>query len=322
MAVNKGAIYSNLKLAAVTAAALLAIGASCVLAADGGRYSNPQNAQLMSWLPKTPPLARIPYGTDSPLQYGDLRLPKSKAPTGGYPVIILIHGGGYLSEWNIDSTAPLAEALSELGYAVWNIEYRRLGNTGGGYPNTFKDVGNGADALRAIAGKYDLDLGRVIAVGHSAGGQLAYWLAERGNLGQTSPLYSSDPVKLKGVVALSALTDIETTASRRPGMLARMGVREGPDAKEFYAQVSPIELLPLRVPAWAIDEGTDLNGETGFLAWRNKTNETFVKQAKEKGDDIHSVLLERANHFDLIDPQGPAFDVLKRAIYSLMPLGN
>ena len=120
-----------------------------------------------------PAEARISYGDDA-LQFGELRLPDGPGP---HPVAIVIHGGCWLGEFDLTHIGTLAEALNEEGIAAWVIEYRRIGNPGGGWPGTFEDVARGADHLRKIAKEHPLDLDRVIAVGHSAGGHLALWLA-------------------------------------------------------------------------------------------------------------------------------------------------
>src|ERR1043166_1875109 len=102
-------------------------------------------------LARTPPRAdaRIDYGSGA-LQFGDLYLPKGRGP---YPVIVLIHGGCWLAELpGLELVAPLAAGLRERGFAVWNIEYRRLGHQGGGYPGTFADVAKAVDELRESAG--------------------------------------------------------------------------------------------------------------------------------------------------------------------------
>ena len=133
---------------------------------------------------------RITYGSD-PLQFGELRVPAAKGP---HPVAIVVHGGCWVSKIeNMDAKAvamdnmrPLAAALTEEGIATWNIEYRRLGNDGGGWPGTFRDVASAADLLRTLAREHALDLTRVIAIGHSAGGHLAMWLAARPKMPQGS----------------------------------------------------------------------------------------------------------------------------------------
>jgi hypothetical protein len=90
---------------------------------------------------ETPPAnERIVYGKD-PLQFGELRLPAGAGP---FPVAILVHGGcwsarlGKLPEpvTSFELLRPMAAALAKAGIASWNVEYRRLGNEGGGWPGT------------------------------------------------------------------------------------------------------------------------------------------------------------------------------------------
>ncbi|MEM9822266.1 MAG: alpha/beta hydrolase, partial [Bacteroidota bacterium] len=111
---------------------------------------------------------RITYGED-PSQFGDLFLPPSKTAA---PVVLLIHGGCWRAKYGLEPMGQIARALADNGAAVWSLEYRRLGN-GGGWPHTFLDVAHGADHLRELAPKYNLDLNNVVVAGHSAGGHLA-----------------------------------------------------------------------------------------------------------------------------------------------------
>jgi acetyl esterase/lipase len=158
---------------------------------------------------------RIAYGGD-PLQFGELRVPTTGGP---HPLAIVVHGGCWLAKIGgmdaravaADNMRPAAAALTDAGIATWNIEYRRLGNDGGGWPGTFKDVANAADFVRTLAREHRLDLTRVISIGHSAGGHFALWLAARPKLPKTSELYSSDPLKLVGVVDLDGPGDLKAT---------------------------------------------------------------------------------------------------------------
>ena len=104
------------------------------------------------------PDERVAYG-DDPLQFGELRLPEG---TGPHPVVILIHGGCWLSEFDITHLRKLAAAVTRTGVATWALEYRRVGNPGGGWPGTFQDIARGADHLRVLAKTHPLDLDRVI----------------------------------------------------------------------------------------------------------------------------------------------------------------
>ena len=139
-----------------------------------------------------PPDVAIHYGP-APSQVAELFLPKGKGP---HPVVVLLHGGCFLQQFEgFAQTSGLAADLAGRGYAVWNVEYRKLGEPGAGYPGTFQDVATAVDRLRTEAPKYGLDLHRVVAVGHSAGGHLALWAASRGKLPAGSPLYARRPAQ-------------------------------------------------------------------------------------------------------------------------------
>src|SRR5262249_33957242 len=120
-------------------------------------------------------LERISYGTD-PVQFGELSCP---AVSGPHKIAIVIHGGFWRSKYNLEYIRPVCESFVKAGIATWNLEYRRLGNPGGGWPGTLDDVAAGAAFLNSIAHSFNLDLNRVVAIGHSAGGHLALWLAAR-----------------------------------------------------------------------------------------------------------------------------------------------
>ncbi|RSV20803.1 alpha/beta hydrolase [Sphingomonas sp. ABOLH] len=130
-------------------------------------------------LPVTAPTLVEAYGPD-PLQIGELRLPAGPGP---FPVVMVIHGGCWTKGYEtLAGTAPLASALTDKGVATWNIEYRQVGDTRGGWPGTFQDWGAALDHLRVLARTQPLDLKHVVTVGHSAGAHAALWLAARPRL--------------------------------------------------------------------------------------------------------------------------------------------
>ena len=116
---------------------------------------------------------RIGYGPD-PNQFGDLWLPDSSSK---HPVVVFIHGGYWRARYSLDHADFLCQALAETGFAVWNIEYRRVGQQGGGWPGTFQDVVQGVQHVRSLSTTFSLDVQRVVLMGHSAGGHLALWAA-------------------------------------------------------------------------------------------------------------------------------------------------
>jgi acetyl esterase/lipase len=279
-------------------------------------YAQTASAQNLTFadvekLPVTPADHRIAYGED-PSQFGELRLPKGRGP---FPVVIVIHGGCWYSRYDLKHVASLSSALIGLGVATWSLEYRRVGNDGGGWPGTFEDVARGADHLRTIARTYNLKLDRVIAIGHSAGGQLALWLAARRHLSGDSSLYSPDPLKLRGVVSLAGIVDFRSYGQGCGGAVRKLlgGTIEGEPLR--YRQTSPIELLPLRVKQRLIHGARDR-----IVPLAQSTE--YERAARRRGDDVKLVTIEEAGHFDLIAPQGSAWVAVKEAVRSLLKEGK
>src|ERR1700722_16963444 len=135
-----------------------------------------------AWLPHRPATQRIVYDPSTETSFGDLRIPEGTPPPGGWPVVVYLHGGAWTVDVSSDYVARFVEKLSAEGVAVWDLEFRRIGNAGGGWPNTFLDVAKGTDYLRKIADTYQLNLNSIVAMGHSSGGHLALWLAARRKL--------------------------------------------------------------------------------------------------------------------------------------------
>src|SRR5262249_47810165 len=193
-----------------------------------------------------PPTARIAYGP-SPLQFANLRVPRTPGP---HPVIVFVHGGCWLSHFDIAHAGKLEQALADSGFAVWSIEYRRVGEDVGVWPNTFADVALGADHLRRVAAQYQLDLNRVIAAGHSAGGAFALWLAARPKIPPSSELYVKDPLRLRAVFALAPAADLEQL--HQSGVCGNVidKVMGGSPAQheDRYAAASVMTLAPVGVP--------------------------------------------------------------------------
>src|SRR5664279_1560837 len=83
-----------------------------------------------------PPDKRVAYGAD-PNQFFEVRLPRSGQPSSG---LLNIHGGFWRAKYDLKHAGHLCEAFRRNGIATFNLEYRRVGNAGGGWPGTFEDV--------------------------------------------------------------------------------------------------------------------------------------------------------------------------------------
>lgn len=271
--------------------------------------------QQVSALPSAPPDHRLFYG-ESVLQVSELRLPSGPGP---YPVAIVLHGGCWVSAFaGIENSAPLADALRNAGVATWNVEYRRVDNPGGGWPGTFDDVAAAADYLREMAPTYQLDLERVVAIGHSAGGHLALWLAARSRLPEKAVLYRPDPLRLRGAVSLGGPGDL--AASREhlsepcgSDVVSRLmgGGRE--EVPERYREGSPAELLPLGVPQTFIT-GEDDNVVPGRFA------DDYRRVATGRGDTVDHIVVKNAAHHEYMSPNSDAWPVVRDAVLSLLGL--
>jgi acetyl esterase/lipase len=243
---------------------------------------------------------RIAYGPAAK-QFGDLRVPAGPGP---HPVVVLLHGGCWQAEYDLEYFAHLADVLARHGIASWSLEYRGLGDDGGGWPGTFDDVAAGVAHLRVLAKSHPLDLDRVVLAGHSAGGQLALYLAAK------------PPVKVRGVVGLAAIVDLREYAagagSCNQSVVPLLG--GAPDAvPDRYAATSPIEMAPIGVPVRLVIGAVDAIVPPA-------SNERFAAQARAQGDDVELAVVEGAGHFDVVLPDGAAADAVRRAILALLAL--
>jgi acetyl esterase/lipase len=226
-------------------------------------------------------------------QVVDLWLPD--APGEPAPVAVVIHGGFWRARYGRDLMSGLCRDLSERGWAAWNLEYRRLGLfAGGGWPATLEDVAAGVDRLATV--REPLDLDRVVAVGHSAGGQLALWAAARRDA----------RIRLRGVVGQAAVSDLEEACRRDLGGGAVSRFVGGQPARhpERYAEASPAARLPLGVPQLLVHGGRDEIVPA-------ELSERYADAARAAGDDVDLVVRPEDGHFEHLDPAGDAWAVAR-----------
>jgi acetyl esterase/lipase len=257
-------------------------------------------------LPVTAPTLVEPYGSD-PLQFGQLRLPEGPGP---FPVAIVIHGGCWTRGFeDVGGTAPIASALTARGIATWNIEYRQLGDAGGGWPGTFQDWGAATDHLRSLGTRHPLDLDRIAVVGHSAGAHAALFIASRPTLGADSAVRGDDPLPVVAAVVVDGPADIR----------AMIGVDEqicggpviaglfggGPtDQAARYAEGNPAERLPLGTAQYLV----------ASAVLPPPAAEAYGVAARAAGDRVEVVVLEGACHFNMIAPGEPSWTEVEALI--------
>ena len=264
-------------------------------------------------LPSLPPDRRIKYGEDSS-EYGELRVPSG---TGPHPVAVLIHGGCFKAAYaTTRDLSAMADALKNQGIATWNVEYRRVGQTGGGWPGTYLDVGNAVDYLRTIAGEYNLDLKRVVLVGHSAGGNLAMWAAGRSRLPMESPVRTADPLPIRGVVNLAGPMDLTANipgyqALCRDSVITSLMGGTPTAVPDRYAQASAIKLLPLGTPQVVI-----IGEHEDFVP--RPIAASYVDAAIRSGDQARLIVIPGVGHFDIASPRASTWETVSSTIRYLL----
>jgi acetyl esterase/lipase len=245
------------------------------------------------------------YGAD-PSQYAELFLPNQRTHAG---IVVIIHGGFWRAAYGAELGVPLARDLTQRGWTCWNLEYRRHGN-GGGWPETFEDVAAGIDQLAEVAADFRLDLDRVVALGHSAGGHLAVWAAGRGNLPEDAP-GAHPKVRLTGVVSQSGLLNLGAACDQWLSDGAVMEFLGGTpiEVPRRYELADPLRQVPLPVPVYAVHAVNDTTVPFS-------QSEEYVAAAHQTGGQAELVSVP-GDHMDLIDPKSEAFAECRRQLEPL-----
>lgn len=296
----------------------LSTTAGCTMTSGSSRAQPAPPAHLMmpgelENLPSRPPDQRIVYGTDSS-HFGELRVPSGAGP---HPVAVLIHGGcfeaAYATRRDLEA---MGDALKAVGIATWNVEYRRLGEPGGGWPGTYLDIASAVDFLRVLATRYPLDLGRVVLVGHSAGGHLAMWAAARARVPAGSAIHTVDPLRVRGVVDLAGPLDLtanipEYEAACRDSVITHLLGGTPAMVPDRYAHASPKQLLPLSVPqVLVLAEHDNLMSRPAV--------EQYARAAAQAGDAVRLFVIPHVGHFELASPRATSWARVESAIRSLL----
>jgi acetyl esterase/lipase len=240
--------------------------------------------------------ARLTYGAD-PNQFGDLRLPKSKGP---FPVVMNIHGGYWRAKYDLAHAGHLCAALTARNLATWNVEYRRVGNPGGGWPATFEDIRTAYRFLPQIAQRYSLDPAKTLVLGHSAGGQLALCLA------------GHEP-SLKNVVSLAGIVDLQQAWELHLSNNAVVEFLGGTpkDVPEHYREADPMQIKIPQATQWLIHGAADDVVPPPF-------SRNYAEAKKKRGEDVHYLEISTAGHFELIDPHSTAWPKVESTVLHLL----
>jgi len=262
------------------------------------------------------PTATYAYGK-APSQYAELFIPPGRGP---FPVAVLVHGGCWTKEFGgIRQLRNMAGALATRGIAVWNVEYRRVDEDGGGYPGTYQDINAALDLLANQAPASGLDLQRIVAVGHSAGGQLVQWLAGRSRIAATSPLYQARPLPVREIVSLGGLADlrseqalIKSSCDRDMVDLTGLPSATRPDV---FSDTNAAELMP---------NGSHTVLVTGELDTVSppRVAHDYAARALKAGDRAEVVILPGASHYDEVAAGSPAWTSVLKVIEAALQTGK
>lgn len=259
-----------------------------------------------------PPFAKFPYG-DAPSQYAELYLPAAKGP---HPVVVLVHGGCWTVKFGgITQMRNVANALAAEGIAVWNVEYRRVDEAGGGYPGSYQDMTLALNKLAEVAAAHQLDTRKLAAVGHSAGGQLVQWMAGRARLPEGSPANLPRQLEVRNVVSLGGLADLRNEAELIKKSCGRDTVQlagsPGPNRADVFSDTNAAELHPNGSRTWLV------TGELDTISPPRLAHD-YAKRAKAAGDAAEVVILNDASHYDEVAATSPAWPkvlgVIKKAL--------
>ena len=252
-------------------------------------------------LSRQPPTAdlRVKYGPDAN-QFIDLRLPAKGKP---HPLVINIHGGFWRAKYGLDHAGHLCAALTAKGFATANLEYRRVGNEGGAWPGTFADIRSAYQFLIQNAHNHNFDARRVVAMGHSAGGQLALCLA------------AHEP-SVVGVISLAGVVNLQQAYQlhlSHDAVVEFLGGKPA-DVPDHYREADPMQLSILEARQWLIHGSTDDTVPPAFS--RDYVDLKKARAGKEK-EDVHLLEISGADHFDLIDPKSAAWPQVEQIALEL-----
>jgi acetyl esterase/lipase len=235
--------------------------------------------------------ARVAYGRDGN-QFVDLRMPKSKGP---HPLAICVHGGFWRAKYDLRYFGHLCAALTAAGVATANVEYRRVGNAGGGWPGTFADIRAAYQYLTQKSTQYEFDVHRVITLGHSAGGQLALCLA-------------AHEVGVKAVVSLAGVIDLIRAYELHLSNDAVVEFLGGTpkEAADHYREADPVRLA-IRTRQYLVHGAEDDVVPPAI-------SKDYVTGKVKSKEDAKLVLVEGAGHFEIVDPRSKAWVELERVV--------
>ena len=289
--------------AALALLAALLLGCSTTPTPNSGEQDDGAAASTSPG--QVPAPIHVEYGSGAD-NYGILHLPAGQGP---HPVVVMVHGGGWLEDHDLSYFEPLSTSLTDEGVAVWNIEYRRIDGAGG-WPQTLADVDNATEALsdtvqQAADGRLDLD--RVHLAGHSAGGHLAAWIAGRHTLPPGSP-GEQPTIRPRSATIMAGVFDLALAATAGHDVFVRNLLGGMPnDHPDRYQIASPIDHLPIGLPVTAVYGTADATVDPAQSL-------NYVAAATSAGDSAQLHSLDGVGHGEFGNVDSPAWAAAQKII--------
>jgi acetyl esterase/lipase len=239
--------------------------------------------------------ARLAYGSDEN-QFLDLRVPKGGGP---HALAIVIHGGYWRARYDLGYAGHLCAALTAKGIATANLEYRRVGNPGGGWPGTFADLRTAYQFLIQLPAKnvrqYRFDLRRMVVIGHSAGSQLGFCLA-------------AHETGVKAVISLAGVVDLQRAYALHLSNDAVVEFLGGTPAEvgDHYREADPMKLA-VGARQWLVHGAADDIVPPAF-------SRDYVSAKQKMKEDARLVEIAGAGHFEVVDPRSGAWKDVERVV--------
>jgi acetyl esterase/lipase len=257
---------------------------------------------------------RVPYGRD-PSQFADLRFPNGKGP---FPLLFVVHGGFWQSAYDLSHIGHLCAAFTHKGIITSSIEYRRIGNPGGGWPGTFLDISLATrNILQEMSKDSRFDQARTAIIGHSAGGHLALWLVGSHRISKGSHLHNDQKQDIRNAISLAGVSDLRLAWKKKlgHGTVTRLMGGTPDEQPDRYNAGSPIELIPTGATQILVHGTAD---DTVPVS----QSEAFVEKAEKLGDRATLVKLEGVGHYEPIDPESEAWPFVAKAVITLLGAGG